>query len=106
MTLASASCVGMIVLRGIGLVALDIDAQRRAARAGAGQPEDDARVAAEQDLHALVLADRAVDRIDVGEILRALDAMPAEALCPASEREARPQRAPSGRPASAESISS
>jgi predicted oxidoreductase len=47
----------------VRLVALDIDAQGGARRAGARQAEDDTRAAFEQHTDALVLADRAVDRV-------------------------------------------
>ena len=44
-------------LRRVGLVALDVDAQRRARGAGAGEAEDDAAAALEQDADALACAD-------------------------------------------------
>ena len=47
----------------IGLVGLEIDAQRRPFGAGAGQAVDDPGAALEQDPDALALADRAVDRV-------------------------------------------
>ena len=53
----------------VGFVALDIDAQGRARGAGAGQAEDDARAAFEQDADALVAAHRLVDRVVIGEIV-------------------------------------
>ena len=52
---------------------LDIDAQRRADRSGAGQPVDDAQVAFEHHPDALIGRVRAVDRIVIGEIIRGLD---------------------------------
>ena len=48
---------------GVVLVALDVDAQRRAGGAGAREAEDDAGAALEEDADALVRADRAVDRV-------------------------------------------
>ena len=61
-----------------GLVTLQIDAQRRALGAGAGQAEDDARSAREQHADALVAAERAIDRIGVGKVVRCRDAKRSE----------------------------
>ena len=55
------------VLRRVGLVALEIDTQRRAFGAGAREAEDDARTVRQTDADALRGADRAVDRVGVAK---------------------------------------
>src|SRR5262249_7032393 len=60
---------GLAVAGGIGLVALEVEAQRGALGAGAREPEDDARLVLEHDAHALVLSARAVHRVGVGEVV-------------------------------------
>ena len=59
---------------------LDVDAQRRAHGPRSGQPIDDARAALEHHSDALIGRIRAVDRIMIGEIIRRLDLVAAEAL--------------------------
>src|SRR4051794_16502748 len=57
----------LVLPRLVRLVALDVDPQRRPRRPGAGEAVDDTRAVLEHDADALVGADRAVDRVDVGE---------------------------------------
>ncbi len=61
--------VSTLLPRGVRLEALDIDPQRRAGGAGAGQAIDDARAILEMDADALMRRIRAVDRIVIGEII-------------------------------------
>ncbi len=67
-----------VVPAGIGLVAFDIDAQRGARRAGAGEAVDDARAVLEQQADSLARGARAVDRIVIGEIIGLVDAVLAD----------------------------
>ena len=68
------------MLGGVGFVAFDIDAERCAGGAGAGQAEDDAGAAGKEHAHTLMLAHRFVDRIVIGEVVCLLDLQAAEAL--------------------------
>ena len=100
----------LAVLGGVGLEALDIDPQGGAGGAGAGQAVDDARAVREQDADALVLADRAVDRVGVGEVVGGRDLEGAQpragqgrelaAQMRPSARWRRPRRPPRSRAAS------
>src|SRR5690625_7097482 len=53
--------------------ALQIDTKRRARGAGAGQAEHRAAATVKEDAHALMLCDRAIDRVVIFEIISRLD---------------------------------
>src|SRR5690606_5378486 len=57
----------------VRLVVLHVNAQRRPACPRTGQAENDARASAEHDTYALMLADRTIDRVVIGEVVRLLD---------------------------------
>ena len=61
-------------------VPLQIQAQRRANRAGAGQAHDKSTAAFKLDPQALVFGNRAIDRVSIGKIIRHRHCLAAKAL--------------------------
>ena len=69
-----------ILSGGVRLVFFDIDVDRCARGAGAGQAVDDARAVREQDANALPRPQPIVDRVVIGEIIGRFDFQRAKAL--------------------------